>query len=706
MIVWGGADTKPSPDTYPTDGGRYDPSSDTWTQTTIVGAPEPRWLHAAVWTGSEMIVWGGVREFTHSATGARYDPVADGWSPMSTLDAPSERYSLTAVWSGTEMIVWGGLFFFASDFQEALDTGGRYDPLSDTWSPTSTVGVAAARARHSAVWTGDLMIVWGGHSHVGMIAPGRHATGGRYDPISDSWTPTSLGDAAAGGHGHTSVWTGNYVIIFGGSSIGARYDPVLDAWTAISEIDAPVGSVGNGHTSVWTGTEMIVWGGPGYENTGGRYEPLSDTWAQTSTGGAPEGRREHTAVWTGTEMIVWGGDASGNVELDTGGRYRPSTDSWSPTSTAGAPSGRDYHTAAWTGSEMIVWGGFGDGNQRLQTGGRYDPATETWTATDTVTAPQGRHSHVAVWSGNTLIVWGGLGDGSQRLQTGGRYDPATDLWNSTSLTDVPAAGNGGGYTAVWANDEMLLWNGRVYGGRYDPLLDLWDPMSIAGAPFLGGNTTAVWTGTFMVVYAIGRGGRYALGHDVDNDGDGFSECAGDCNDGNPSVFPGAGEVCDGLDNDCDGVMDVGAGTFYYPDADGDGYGNADLPVQSCTQPPGHVTDNSDCNDADGTVWGTPTATQDLLFTDHTTLSWTAPAEPGGTMPVYDLLRSSDFSDFGTAATCIETDSPSTTSTDTAVPSLGGAFTYLPRAETDCPGGGQGSLGSSSDGTPRTGRTCP
>ena len=84
---------------------------------------------------------------------------------------------------------------------------------------------------------------------------------------------------------------------------------VEDTWTATSTTNAP--SARAGHTAVWTGSEMIVWGGgasgPVYFNTGGRYNPSTDSWTATSTTNAPDARASHTAVWTGSEMIVWGG---------------------------------------------------------------------------------------------------------------------------------------------------------------------------------------------------------------------------------------------------------------------------------------------------------------------------------------------------------------------------------------------------------------
>jgi hypothetical protein len=131
-----------------------------------------------------------------------------------------------------------------------------------------------------------------------------------------------------------------------------------------------------GHSAVWTGSEMIVWGGndDATFNTGSRYSPATDTWSPTSVGAnVPSARYQHTAIWTGTEMIVWGGQAASR--LNTGGRYNPTTDSWAATSTGtDCPTGRIPSPAVWTGTEMLIWGGFVAAT--VNTGGRYAPATE------------------------------------------------------------------------------------------------------------------------------------------------------------------------------------------------------------------------------------------------------------------------------------------------------------------------------------------
>jgi hypothetical protein len=391
----------------------------------------------------------------------------DSWRP-TYLGAPDARSLSTAVWTGSEMIVWGG---GGGEPGQAYDTGARYAPATDTWTPTSRAGaVPSPRLRHTAVWTGTEMIVWGGEPtfNAGVYLN----TGGRYNPVSDSWTPTSTGSFVPSGRSrHTAVWTGTYMIVWGGNNggnTGGRYLPSVDGWLPTGT-GASVPTARVGHTAVWTGSEMIVWGGNtgSVTNTGGRYDPSNNTWQATPTGvGTPTAREDHTAVWTGTEMIVWGGFNSGQVTTNTGARLNPTSGVWTTTSTgAGLPSARAQHAAVWAGSRMVIWSGWNPAGFET-TGGRYDPAANTWQATTTTNAPTGRPWPNAVWTGSEMIVWGG-----DVASNGGRYNPTSDSWVPTTL-GAPVPSKRYGHVAVWTGAEMVVWGGASgtnNGGRYSPL---------------------------------------------------------------------------------------------------------------------------------------------------------------------------------------------------------------------------------------------
>lgn len=156
-------------------GGRYDPTTDSWSTVSTVNAPGARTGHTSISTGTRLIIWGGSSHVGgYCNTGGQYYPVADSWTPTSTVNTPAVKFGHTAIWSGARMIVWGG-----SGSAEA-----QYNPATDSWTPTSLNNAPSPRVWHSAIWTGTKIIVWGGGLYQGATnADATYVnTGGQYTP--------------------------------------------------------------------------------------------------------------------------------------------------------------------------------------------------------------------------------------------------------------------------------------------------------------------------------------------------------------------------------------------------------------------------------------------------------------------------------------------------------------------------------------------
>ena len=152
----------------------------------------------------------------------------------------------------------------------------------------------------------------------------------------------------------------------------------------------------------------------------------------------------------------------------------------------------------------------------------------------------------------------------------------------------------------------LVWGGVAAGDADAPLFT----DSSGKATFYLDNLSAGNQQiSVQVSDSLGAVGNAIIAFEVragDTDGDGHTgeEFGGDdCNDDDATVYTGATEVCNGRDEDCDGLSDEEAAdaAAWFPDLDQDGYGDADAVVRACTQPPGHVADGSDCDDADVAV---------------------------------------------------------------------------------------------------------
>ncbi|RPI18707.1 MAG: T9SS C-terminal target domain-containing protein [Ignavibacteriae bacterium] len=233
MIIWGGQTNNGTTNT----GGMYDPISNTWTTMSTTNAPSPRKHHSAVWVGSKMIIWGGdstVGSY-YLKTGGVYDPSTDTWTSTSLSNCPAERNMHTAVWTGSKMIIWGG----HNPGSGYLFTGGRYDPVANVWTTTSDNNVPAGRSYHTAIWTGSKMVIWGGSN--GSGSSNLFYSGGIYNQANDSWDSTTTTGAPVPRSHHSAVWTGSTMIIWGGSSTnylntGGKYiNPTLVGIEPVNE---------------------------------------------------------------------------------------------------------------------------------------------------------------------------------------------------------------------------------------------------------------------------------------------------------------------------------------------------------------------------------------------------------------------------------------------------------------------------------------
>jgi N-acetylneuraminic acid mutarotase len=332
MLVWGGQRVQDAQ--FLSNGLGYGLRTRTWVA--IPPAPIPaRSDQSAIWTGSKMIVWGGSNVALFDEVygdGAAYDPSTKRWAKIAQAPLSPRVYN-SAVWTGREMIVWGG-GVIAEQGEEGstqlipagtlFHDGAAYDPAADTWTLLPKAPIKG-RSGQVAIWTGREMILWGGAG----IGESNLAfkDGAAFDPATRRWrlipeAPLPPGTA------YTAVWTGKQMLVYGGPrGRAAAYDPVTDAWSKLPRppFDALVLPV-----SAWTGRVMLVWGGEGVTSAeldkargiGAVYDPASNRWTALPKAPGATGLGQ-TAVWTGHDMLVWGG-LLGRGPFRTGVDYRPS----------------------------------------------------------------------------------------------------------------------------------------------------------------------------------------------------------------------------------------------------------------------------------------------------------------------------------------------------------------------------------------------
>jgi hypothetical protein len=296
----------------------YTPSSGVWR--TLAPGPAPHAVEGwdnAVWTGTEMLVFGP------DGNGA-YNPVSNTWRPIAQ-NMFAELGSVR-VWTGRQEIFWGG-----GCCDEALAGGAAYTPATNTWQALPRSPLSARYT--SGVWTGTEIIIAGGFSPT-TGPPRLFADAAAYNPATRTWRklppmPEPRSDA-------TAVWDGTEALFIAGTRAGAdgpsadgvAFNPATGHWRRLPAM----AYTRSGFAAVWTGRQVLIWGGltgPYASHKvpphGVAYDPAANRWSALPMSPL-RGRNMPTAVWTGQQMIVWGGfipTAQQDEPLTDGAAYRP-----------------------------------------------------------------------------------------------------------------------------------------------------------------------------------------------------------------------------------------------------------------------------------------------------------------------------------------------------------------------------------------------
>lgn len=275
-------------------------------------------------------------------------------------------------------------------------------------------------------------------------------------------------------------------------------------------------------TGVWTGEELIVWGGTSngaVTGDGAAYAPATDSWRRIADGPL-SARTRHMAVWTGREMVVWGGTqrTAGPGGLLDGAAYDPATDTWRTISPSPPGTDRTSAATAFAGGSALFGGGGSSTGAAAESVLVYDVATDTWAqhdVGDNVVAMTSFDGRVAIATVDTLDRTGL--DIELMDPAAGRTEPLPgfpDLPANAYFDSVGLAGSG---SALFAAATVADLGGRpaTRVAVFDPgsgewkglrtySADRFEPGNRPEMPYAPGLTE--WTGTWLVSWANGPAG--------------------------------------------------------------------------------------------------------------------------------------------------------------------------------------------------------
>ena len=312
----------------------------------------------------------------------------------------------------------------------------------------------------------------------------------------------------------------------------------------------------------------------------------------------------------GGSLTLTGTDFTGNTAVSGGAIYLTSVSNLTATSdmfcanSASSSGGAAYLASVGSGGTYTVKNDvFAENSASSHGGGAYLSGSATASIYNNTWVGNGASSSGgAVYFGgspitfvNNAVGWTSTGDGLSTSSSAVTTKLTYNAWYSNTASDTSLTLDS---TNVTGSDfDLTTWSADG-----DCSNDAFWPMYGSVLINAGDTTLSDPDGSRSDIGAYGGpSADAALFYDVD--GDGYILMY-DCDDASAAVHPAATEVCDGLDNDCDGTVDGATATdavTYYRDFDGDGYGNASSTSRGCSAPSGYVLDTTDCNDANAAI---------------------------------------------------------------------------------------------------------
>ena len=304
--------------------------------------------------------------------------------------------------------------------------------------------------------------------------------------------------------GHSVVWTGSEMIVWGGQGSddpateifgdGAAYDPDRGSWRTLA---APDSYATSRHASVWTGDAMLVVGGVGNETATWAFDPVRDEWSRRADAPFPVRAGWSGWAWTGTELTVW----TPREGLAT---FDPDEDRWT---LADAPPIDDLETAdqyeALRAHGDHLYAVLGPVRGTLHVAVRTPDGA--WRRAEDLDGRRGTLPNGASlldWSSPALTVATEAGllaiTSSGESTPAALLDPTSATWSDLDAPGIPSCED---YpTPIAVPDGAILLNYCGNGALFDAATRTFTP---AGFPTTGGSDVTVWTGDSLLTAAAG-----------------------------------------------------------------------------------------------------------------------------------------------------------------------------------------------------------